>query len=120
MMQCAQALILIELLRLITRQRSDKHLARYTGKFFQPWAEIEQTASNGFGLFAAGSGASFYYRTTEMGFSFIIRIAVNNRQIMIKQVMFPFGLCIRVVFQIVVLLAIHIVQRQEIQQRCNS
>ena len=62
MMQCAQALILIELLRLIARQRSDKHLARYTGKFFQPWAEIEQTASNGFGLFAAGSGASF---TTE-------------------------------------------------------
>ena len=116
----AQALILIELLRLITRQRSDKHLARYTSKLFQPWAEIEKTASNGFGLFAAGSGASFYYRTTEMGFSFIIRIAVNNRQIMIKQVMFPFGLCIRVIFQIVVLLAIHIVQRQEIQQRCNS
>ena len=64
MMQRAQALILIELLRLITRQRSDKHLARYTSKLFQPWAEIEKTASNGFGLFAAGRGASFYYRTT--------------------------------------------------------
>ena len=74
MMQCAQALILIELLRLITRQRSDKHLARYTGKFFQPRAEVEKAASNGFGFFATGKGASFHYRTTKLGFSFMVML----------------------------------------------